>query len=235
MKHVQRAYIYSLLFAISLFFCITCGPYSNGLGKTHFVIGCSPAMYLSCGKSHNIVPDLSSAPLPSCPLSLNADGRICCTLFAPDDDWHAVLLWLIEQEKEKICLAVYLLTDKRIADALCNARMRGITIEVVTDQTCVHDRSNKLGRLHQAGIPIYIYKPVDNRSIMTPLMHNKFILFTTSLHNRSLVWTGSANCTRSAASHQENIIIMDDINVFLHYTKQYEELKKRSRYYVPLA
>ena len=58
---------------------------------------------------------------------------------------------------------MYLLTDKYFAQALCAAKARGVFVEVITDPGCARDKSNKLALLHEAGIPVYIYKPKNNR------------------------------------------------------------------------
>jgi cardiolipin hydrolase len=197
---------------------------SLSFGKTHFILGCQalPAVSYIEGKT-SVEPSLQHEVLP-----LTKDGRVCTAFFAPDDKWYKTLLSLIEQEKESIRIAVYLLTDKRLAQALCQARMRGVVVEVVTDPSCVNDKSNKLSMLCQAGIPVYVYVPAD-RGIMSNLMHHKFALFTHSLYERPLVWTGSANGTQSAEFHQENILVVDDPEVCTQYKKQFERLKQRSK------
>jgi cardiolipin hydrolase len=207
-------------------------PSPPSLGKTHFILGCPAPQTGICTEEMPPIERMTVSTAYSGTLLRTKDGRVCTALFAPDDKWYITLLSLIEHEQEAIRIAVYLLTDGRLAEALCAAHARGVVVEIVTDPSCANDKSNKLGMLCQAGIHVYVYTPAD-RGIMANLMHNKFALFAHSLYDRPIVWTGSANVTRSAEFHQENILIVDDADVCAQYQRQFDILKKRAETYRP--
>jgi phosphatidylserine/phosphatidylglycerophosphate/cardiolipin synthase-like enzyme len=194
------------------------------LGKTHFIVG---------GDRSPAVPP-SSPAVPTAPhiidgIPLNCDGHICTVLF---DNFYDMLETLIARERKSILVAAYMLTDKRISDWLCEAHNRGVRVEVVTDLGCLRERSNKLGNLYECNIPVFIYMP-EKKGIKSSLMHNKFILFESNIYKKKIVWTGSANLTRSAFDevHHENVVILDDDGLYQEYQKKFAQLKKRSERY----
>lgn len=191
-------------------------------GKTHFIFGYDQEKVI--------------APQPQVKrkkevFPLTADGRISTVLFAPDQKICKKLVALIDHEKESIYIAAFMITDKRIAAALCRAHKRGVRVEVVVDPGCVQDRSNKIAMLYEEHIPIYIYYP-QSKGLIRSLMHNKFVLFGNTIYNRSIVWTGSANFTCKADEiNQENVVIIDDKNVYKRFAEQFNILKQRSERY----
>lgn len=192
------------------------------LGKTHFVIGAPTQV------SQQAVVLSTEQPLFE-GLALNCDGHICTVLF---DKFYEMLELLIEKEKKSISVAAYMLTDKRIARWLSDARARGVRVEVITDMSCLRERSNKLGDLYESGIPIFICMP-ERKGAKSSLMHNKFMLFESNVYGKNIVWTGSANLTRSAFDevHHENVVILDDAGAYQEYQKKFANLKKRSERY----
>lgn len=192
------------------------------LGKTHFVIG-API------QPPQQIPVITAEQPIFDGLALNCDGHICTVLF---DKFYETLALLIEKEKKSILVAAYMLTDKRIARWLSEARARGVRVEVITDMSCLRERSNKLGDLYESGIPIFICMP-ERKGAKSSLMHNKFMLFESNIYGKNIVWTGSANLTRSAFDevHHENVVILDDAGAYQEYQKKFANLKKRSERY----
>jgi hypothetical protein len=197
------------------------------LGKTHFIVGGdrSPSSSSSSPSS----PAVPVAPHIIDGIPLNCDGHVCTVLF---DNFYEMLETLIARERKSILIAAYMLTDKRISDWLCEAHNRGVRVEVVTDLGCLRERSNKLGNLYECNIPVFIYMP-EKKGIKSSLMHNKFILFGSNIYKKKIVWTGSANLTRSAFDevHHENVVILDDDSLYQEYEKKFAQLKKRSERY----
>lgn len=159
--------------------------------------------------------------------------RVYKVLFSPDDDVTSTLVGLIESEKESILGAQYILSDRRVADALINARLRGVSIEIVFDRFCVNSPVGKAKMLSKAGIQAYEYNPKDkNKRFIQKesLMHHKFFIFKNTLDGKALVCTGSFNCTKAASeSNQENMIFIEDANLVDAFTRQFMLLKKRSK------
>lgn len=197
------------------------------LGKTHFIVGGD--VQKSAIPSSGSGPVAPQAPQTIDGLPLNCDGHICTVLF---DKFYDTLEILIEKEQKSISVAAYMLTDKRISNWLCEAHNRGVRVEVVTDLGCLRERSNKLGNLYECGIPVFVYLP-EKKGIKSSLMHNKFILFESNIYGKKIVWTGSANLTRSAFDevHHENVVVLDDDTAYQEYKKKFAQLKKRSERY----
>jgi phosphatidylserine/phosphatidylglycerophosphate/cardiolipin synthase-like enzyme len=151
-------------------------------------------------------------------------------LFSPDDDIKTVLIGLIEQEKKRIALAVFTITDKDIAQALIDAHQRKVIVELVTDRGTMVSEYSKMPLLMKAGIAVYSYPKVkDMDKARQSLMHNKFILFYSSLQGKMLLWTGSFNLSRAASySNQENVIVLDDAALISPYVQRFSLLKEGS-------
>jgi mitochondrial cardiolipin hydrolase len=147
--------------------------------------------------------------------------------FSPDDQVRDILISLISCEQKRIRIAIYTITDKRIARALIDAYDNGVEVECVVDPAYKNDRYSKVPLLLNAGIPIWVYQSSQDRN--GSLMHNKWALFDDNFDHKALVWTGSYNFTvRANDANQENVVILDAPRVFAGFAKQYELLKNRS-------
>lgn len=152
--------------------------------------------------------------------------------FSPDDNVRAYLLDLIAHEQEHIAIAVFVFTDKHIAQALIEAHERGVLVELVTDTTGLRDRYNKVSSLCDVSIPVFVYDTQNGKAGSTSVMHHKFVVFKKNKNNKSCVWTGSCNCTKSAyESNQENAILLIDNAHVEQFSRQFNILKTRSYRY----
>ena len=190
----------------------------SGFGRTHFIMG-APS------QPHTQAP---AQPAPQVE-NIAANAR---ALFAPDDNIRKELIQLIDAEKESITLAVFILTDHEIADALVRAQKRGVDIELVTDSSCLRDGHNKIGKLCQAGCAVYVYNPGYDKQDQTSLMHHKFAVFKNNRAGNQIVWTGSFNFTKSGSTkNQENAVVLEDKQVAGLFEKNFGKLKERSYRY----
>ena len=147
--------------------------------------------------------------------------------FSPDDQLRDILITLISCEKKRIRIAIYTITDKKIAKALVDAYDNGIIVECIVDPAFKNDRYSKVPQLLNAGIPVWVYQSGEGRN--GSLMHNKWALFDDNIDHKALVWTGSYNFTvRANEANQENVVILDAPRVIIGFSKQYELLKERS-------
>jgi len=142
--------------------------------------------------------------------------------FSPDDSPSKHLIREINNSKEKIYAAIYMLTDKRIANALVDAKnKRGVNVQVVADKINIENQMCKINFLKSNGIDIFIFNP-GSKLLNPPLMHDKFAI----IDNK--VWTGSFNWTISAnAQNHENVVLIEEECVYEKYLNQFEILKKR--------
>lgn len=189
-------------------------------GKTNFIVGL-PAEYHV---------DQVDAPY-------NDQNCIREVYFSPDDDLQQKLISYIDKEKKAIYLAIFSFTDKEIAQALSSAHKRGVDVQVVADPSFLTDRFTKISFLEMQGVPIYMYDPKqspNHKATYSNLMHNKFVLFENNIDNRSLVWTGSFNFTKSARlSNQENVVVLSHPEIVAQYKEQFAALKNRTIPYDP--
>lgn len=152
---------------------------------------------------------------------LNSENLV---LFSPKENISNKLIEHINNSKKRIYVAIYMLTDKKISQALCDAKnLRGVDVQVVTDQSCLESEYGKIDLLKENGVEVFVFKPnLKGKKIHNPIMHNKFALFDNK------TWTGSFNWTVSANTRNfENIVCLDDSEVCSKYEKQFEKLKRK--------
>ena len=110
-----------------------------------------------------------------------------------------------------IDIAVYSITNPKIANAIIAAHQRGARVRIVTDRTMAGHKSSMIDELAATGIPVR-----TNRR--HKIEHNKFAVFD----NRRMV-TGSYNWTTAATKYNsENCIFLP--HPAQEYSKRFEVL-----------
>lgn len=144
--------------------------------------------------------------------------------FSPDDHPTKLLIQIIDSTHKKIHAAVYMFTDKQIAEALIKAKKRGVDVKIVVDKATVDYEYGKAKILKENGIDVYLFSE-DSKNTngrYSALMHNKFAILDEQ------VWTGSFNWTKSAnQKNQENVILTTNKKICQKFEQQFEVLKKR--------
>lgn len=145
---------------------------------------------------------------------------LCTVYFTPRDDLKKLLIELIKEEQKSIDCAMYMFTEKSIAQELLNAHLRGVKIRIILDPISMDPKFGKGLYFQNNGMHVCVYNS-DSRAYFEPIMHHKFFIFGFNAHyQKSLVWTGSYNCTASASRlHEENVIMTDDIGAIQEYKK----------------
>jgi len=161
------------------------------------------------------------------PSFLNSKSMV---YFSPEDNISSKLVNLINQTMTKIHAAVFVITDKKIAQALIEAKKRGVDVQIITDRSCLDHESGKVDILKEGDIDVFVFKDRshkqnNNRTVSKfrndALMHDKFALIDNNL------WTGSFNWTVSAdKKNKENVIITDEAEVYKKYDAEFEKLKQ---------
>jgi len=156
-------------------------------------------------------------------------------LFSPRDNLQMALIQLIDQEMASIDAAMYMLSDKLVAQALLNAYIRGVKVRLVLDQCCMGEKFGKGLMLQNNGITIFVHYAPPINAFMTPIMHHKFFVFGKNCKTlQPLVWSGSYNATTTAAKfNDENVMICDDPHAIAQYRECFKALVTRldKRYY----
>jgi phosphatidylserine/phosphatidylglycerophosphate/cardiolipin synthase-like enzyme len=124
------------------------------------------------------------------------DGISC--FFSPHGGCTEAVVAEIDRGQHEIMVQAYEFTSKPIANALVDARRRGVKVTIVLDR-CVLKEHSLAGEVAGAGIPTY----VDTQH---KIAHNKIIL----IDGRTII-TGSFNFTTAAEhSNAENLLILHD-------------------------
>ena len=119
---------------------------------------------------------------------------------------------------ERIDAALYDLDSKLIADALIDARDRGINVRVFTEHDNISDKNegkeSEMVRLQKAGVPVRDDKGNDG------YMHHKFIVI-----DERYVWTGSYNTTYNGAyKNNNNVVWIDSEPLAYNFTQEFREM-----------
>ncbi len=116
--------------------------------------------------------------------------------FAPSDRPRERLLKLIENARESVELAMFILTDNPLYEALERARRRGVQIKAVWDFTgldgCLYSEVDELLR-EGVGVP----------DALPGLLHDKYAVI-----DGEIVITGSANWSRSGMERNDESLLV---------------------------
>ena len=153
--------------------------------------------------------------------------------FTPRDDIKSQLIKLIKEERKSIDAAMYMFTDKSMAEALVGAYVRGVKVKIVLDQISMGERFGKGSFLQRNGVTVFVHAasavPSNFNAMSAPIMHHKFFIFgLNEKAQKGLLWTGSFNCTASASiMHEENVIVTDDVSAIAQYQECFCQLVNR--------
>ena len=109
-----------------------------------------------------------------------------------------VLVEIMDSAKQNLDVAIYSITDQRIADAMIRAEERGVAVRVITDASQSDTSSQKtlLATLKAAGIPVKI-------NSHSGIMHLKV-----TIADGDIVTTGSFNYTKAAENTNDEVFVV---------------------------
>ncbi len=124
------------------------------------------------------------------------------------------LIAAINGVQRTLDIAAYEWNLPLMTQAVINAKNRGVTVRMVTDDEAGIDAAGTLvGQLIDAGIPVVN----DNRSA---LMHNKFMIL-----DSNVVWTGAWNFTVNGTyTNNNNTIALRSQKVVADYQTEFNEM-----------
>ncbi|MFZ0219490.1 MAG: phospholipase D family protein [Candidatus Aquirickettsiella sp.] len=165
------------------------------------------------GSSHTNLISLPTKSV-SCP--------VIHACFTPGQDCTHQITDHISKADHSILVQAYNFTSKDIADALIEAKNRGIQVKVLLDKS---QRTQKYSLLHyivDAGIPVWIdTKPA--------IVHNKVMII-----DEKEVITGSFNFTDSAQKRNaENLVFISDTKLAQEYIQNWQNREHQSISYSP--
>ena len=136
--------------------------------------------------------------------------------FSPGNRCRNRIRSLMRQARSSISICVFTITDDEISEAIAEAHHRRIRVRIITDNDKSNDTGSDVDRLEEIGIAV--------RQDNSPYhMHHKFAIF-----DDSILLSGSYNWTRSAATkNEENIIVQSDEHLVKKFADVFEDLWKR--------
>ena len=166
----------------------------------------------------------SLAFLPTAkPSSENQFTPTVSVYFSPNGGCTQAIVNEINKSTKNIKVQAYSFTSKDIAQALVDAKKRGVLVEAILDKSNRTSRYSAATFLLNVGIPTLID---DKHSIA----HNKIIII-----DDEIVITGSFNFSKAAEeTNAENLLILKNKELAKVYFQNYEAHKSHSKSYVGL-
>ncbi len=135
------------------------------------------------------------------PLQMTARGTIQLA-FTPGDDIAGLVVETIRKARRQVLVQAYSFTHKDIAQALVEAKRRGIDVQVLADRQQMETiATSQVAWLAEQGVPVWI----DTEHAAA---HNKVMVIDSGTADVAVI-TGSFNFTQ-AAQHRnaENLLIL---------------------------
>jgi phosphatidylserine/phosphatidylglycerophosphate/cardiolipin synthase-like enzyme len=128
-----------------------------------------------------------------------------------------LLTGLIRGAKDRIYVAIYSFTSDRLAEALIEARRRGVDVRVVMERREANGTGSEYPRLLGAGVEVRL-------DANPGLMHHKFMVI-----DGEIVVTGSYNWSAAAEEkNDENLIVIRDRAVAGAFEREFERIWSQS-------
>jgi len=140
--------------------------------------------------------------------------------FSPGDDCLNAIMNRLQSAINKVDICVFTISDDRISREIENCHQRRLQIRIITDNDKAFDRGSDIERLANKGLNIRVDRTEKH-------MHHKFAII-----DGKILLTGSYNWTRSAASYnEENILITDDPQSIRAYQAEFNKLWEKMKVY----
>lgn len=171
------------------------------------------------------------------------------------NDLEAVLVDFIDKAKSSLFVAVQELDSEPIAQAIIDARWRGVTVRMILEQDYIASdalpraaprqgetqaeaiwrvqwseyRRPKTARTNRDILAALLRNAVDVKADYNPkIFHQKFIVrdYSGKTRKTSSVLTGSTNFTRTGTHNNYNhIVIFNDYRICRAYLQEFEEIR----------
>ncbi|MBZ0105010.1 MAG: phospholipase D family protein [Sulfuricella denitrificans] len=121
--------------------------------------------------------------------------------FSPEDDTGAMVVSAIHESRKQILVQAFSFTHRKIAQALIEARHRGVDVQLIADGEQIRKMQRGLiPEIAAAGIPTFVDREHDSA-------HSKIMVIDAD-STQSAVITGSFNFTHAAQyRNAENLLI----------------------------
>lgn len=131
---------------------------------------------------------------------MTASGTIQLA-FSPEDDTGALIIEAINNAKKQILVQTFSFTHRKIAQALIEAKKRGVDVQLLADGEQIRRMQRGLvPEIATAGIPTFVDRKHSSA-------HNKVMVIDADLPQAAVI-TGSFNFTHAAQyRNAENLLI----------------------------
>jgi phosphatidylserine/phosphatidylglycerophosphate/cardiolipin synthase-like enzyme len=144
-------------------------------------------------------------------------GAVEVVCFSGAERCDDLLAGLIRGAKDRIYVAIYSFTSDRLAEALIEARRRGVDVRVVMERREANGTDSEYPRPLGAGVEVRLDANPD-------LMHHKFMVI-----DGEIVVTGSYNWSAAAEErNDENLVVIRDREVAGAYEREFERIWSQS-------
>jgi phosphatidylserine/phosphatidylglycerophosphate/cardiolipin synthase-like enzyme len=174
-----------------------------------------------------LAPGVPAQAFQSAPSILQAQGTVQAA-FAPWDDVEGLIIGALADAHREILVQAYLLTSKKIVDALRQAQQRGVKVSVLLDAkqaARLPIAQKQKAALRDSGIAVWGETGYTNA-------HNKVIVIDAGSADAILI-TGSYNFTWSAQhKNAENILIVrGNLPLAARYATNWERHRRNAVLY----
>lgn len=134
------------------------------------------------------------------PADIKAAGTVQVA-FTPGDNGTALIVQAIESARKQVLVMAYSFTSRTIAQALIDARQRGLDVQLLADPKQAQNSEHSLvAYVAQAGVPTFYDEEHDSA-------HNKVMVIDAETSN-PVVITGSFNFSQAAQfKNAENLLL----------------------------
>jgi phosphatidylserine/phosphatidylglycerophosphate/cardiolipin synthase-like enzyme len=144
-------------------------------------------------------------------------GAVEVVCFSRAERCDDLLTGLIRGAKDRIYVAIYSFTSDRLAEALIEARNRGVDVRVVMERREANVTGSEYPRLRGAGVEVRL-------DANPGLMHHKFMVI-----DGEIVVTGSYNWSAAAEErNDENLVVIRDRAVAGAFEREFERIWSQS-------
>lgn len=142
--------------------------------------------------------------------------------YSPSGGCTEACVAVLDGAKKTIYVQAYSFTSAPIAQALVDAKKRGVAIQVILDKSQRSEKYTEADFISRAGIPTFI-------DAKHAIAHNKVMIV-----DGSIVITGSFNFTKAAESNNaENMLVIHGKPLAARYFENWEEHLAHSEVYTP--
>lgn len=134
--------------------------------------------------------------------TFNLSGSVVEVYFSPKDKSSARIVQIINNAKHYIYMPAFLITHAKIAEAMIEAKHRGVDVRVIIDANSVFTKNSKHQQLRKSGVLLKTENYAGK-------LHSKMIV----IDDEYLI-TGSMNFSKSGENkNDENLLIIKDSKI----------------------